>query len=80
MGEVDVALGAGLAVLPRVVGLAVAAARHILTRAIGELRLAGTLCTQTKQNTSILIHLINNSILSHILLDGGEREQKCRMS
>lgn len=55
VGEVDVALGASLAVLSGVVGLAVAAAGHILTRAICEFRLAGALCEQAKQKCCMFI-------------------------
>lgn len=42
VGEVEVPLGTGVAVLPGVVGLAVTAAGEVLAGAIGEVRLAVT--------------------------------------
>ena len=44
VGEVEVSLGTGIAVLPRVIGLAVTAASEVLTGAIGEVRLTVTAC------------------------------------
>lgn len=44
VGEVEVSLGAGIAVLPRVIGLAVTAAGEVLAGAVGEVGLTVTAC------------------------------------
>lgn len=46
VGEVEVALGTGLAVLPGVVGFAVAAPGQVLAGAVGEVRLTVTACRE----------------------------------
>lgn len=46
VGEVEVPLGTGIAVLPGVVGLAVTAASEVLTGAVGEVRLTVTACRE----------------------------------
>jgi len=46
VGEVEVPLGTGIAVLPGVVGLAVTAAGEVLAGAVGEVGLAVTACSE----------------------------------
>lgn len=53
VGEVEVALGTGIAVLPGVVGFAVAAPGEVLAGAIGEVRLAVTACREGQASSSV---------------------------
>lgn len=53
VGEVEVALGTGVAVLPGVVGFAVAAPGEVLAGAIGEVRLAVTACREGQASSSV---------------------------
>lgn len=53
VGEVEVALGTGVAVLPAVVGFAVAAPGEVLAGAIGEVRLAVTACREGQASSSV---------------------------
>lgn len=53
VGEVEVALGTGVAVLPGVVGFAVAAPGEVLAGAIGEVRFAVTACREGQASSSV---------------------------
>lgn len=53
VGEVEVALGTGVAVLPGVVGFAVAAPGEVLAGAISEVRLTVTACREGQASSSV---------------------------
>lgn len=53
VGEVEVALGTGVAVLPSVVGFAVAAPGQVLTGAIREVRLTVTACREGQARSRV---------------------------
>lgn len=53
VGEVEVALGTGLAVLPGEVGFAVAAPSEVLAGAVGEVRLTVTACREGQASSSV---------------------------
>lgn len=52
VGEVEVSLGAGITVLPRVIGLAVTAAGEVLAGAVGEVGLTVTACGEGQDGSS----------------------------